>query len=122
MPIRILPESLAPLFFFFFLRRQVRRLLWFARGPGGVERPFLNRLTESDPGSTVYVWARKSPLDEMGLLHFLLNRPVRGNWDLLQHPEALPDFPLELHGVAARLCAPGRMRTALSRALTAGAD
>lgn len=70
---------------------------------------FTNRLPATEPEHTVYLFARKSPLDELALLHVLLNRPLwRGTWPAL---DLLPlDPPVPVRGVAQALCSAGRMR------------
>ncbi|MCE9599210.1 MAG: hypothetical protein K8S54_14700 [Spirochaetia bacterium] len=119
MPVRILPDSVSALFPDSSTARSMRSLLRVARGWGGLERPFLNRLPLTESDSTVYLWARKTALDEFAMLHFLLNRsPHRGPWSTIG--ASLADAPepfRDARGLAVRVCKEGTLRNRITTAL-----
>lgn len=95
---------------------RIRWVLKAARWPGGIGELYANRLPETDPDHTFLLFARKSPLDELVLLHVLLNRPYwRGTWNALRLQPI--DSPVALRGVAQALSAGGRMREFLLASL-----
>ncbi|MBL8018388.1 MAG: hypothetical protein JNM27_01870 [Leptospirales bacterium] len=119
MPVRILPDSVSALFPDRGTARSMRSLLRIARSWGGLERPFLNRLPTTESDTTVYVWARKTALDEISMLHFLLNRsPHRGPWRAFgSHLEDAPEPFRDVRGLSQRVCREGSLRNRLTAAL-----
>ena len=116
LPIRILPESVAFYYKDSSQNRAMRWLLRMARWPGGIERVFLGRAPDTDPLKTCYVWSRKSALDELALIHFLLNRPMRrGNFVAKNWPREPFASPHKVSGVVSRLGEASSLFSSLSR-------
>lgn len=88
---------------------RIRWVLKAARWPGGIAELYTNRLPETDPDHTLLLFTRKSPLDELALLHVLLNRPLwRGTWNALDRGPI--DSPVPMRGLANALTNTGRVR------------
>lgn len=88
---------------------RIRWVLKAARWPGGIADLFTNRIPETDPEHSVYLFARKAPLDELALLHVLLNRALwRGSWPALDLEPR--ESPVAVRGIAQALSSGGRMR------------